>query len=347
MEVESEGGQRTITARHILVATGSVCRELRLAPTDGTRIVNSDHVLELERVPASLVVLGAGAVGSEFASIFHSFGSQVTLVEMLPRVLPIEDEEVSKEVERQLKKRGLKVMTATQLKAVETTESGVRCQLERDGKATTLEAEMLLVAVGRAPVTEGIGLEAVGIATERGYVPVDAHMRTAVPSVFAIGDVVNTPWLAHVASAEGILAVETMAGLDPEPLNYDRVPSCTYCEPEVGSVGLSEAKARERGYDVAVGKFAFTALGKARILGKTGGFVKIVREKKYDEVLGVHIVGAHATELDRRGLRRPAARGDDRGDRRAPSTPTRRSPRRWARRPTPPSATPSTAREDG
>ena len=297
VEVSGEGGTRTITTKHVLIATGSVCRELRIAPTDGERILNSDHILELERVPASLVVLGAGAVGSEFASIFHSFGSQVTLVEMLPRVLPIEDEEVSKEVERQFKKRGLKVLTGAQLQSVEKTENGVRCQIERDGKVTTLEAEMLLVAVGRAPVTDGIGLETVGVATERGYVPIDDHMRTSAPTVYAIGDVVNTPWLAHVASAEGILAVETMAGLSPEPLRYDHVPSCTYCEPEVGSVGLTETKARERGYDVAVGKFAFTALGKARILGKTGGFVKIVREKKYDEVLGVHIVGAHATEL--------------------------------------------------
>jgi len=242
-------------------------------------------------------VLGAGAVGTEFASVFASFGSEVTLVEMLPRVLPIEDEEVSKELDRQLRKRGLTVMTSATLESVETTESGVRCKVTQKDKAKTLEAEMLLVAVGRAPVTDGIGLDAVGVATERGYVPVDGWCRTSAPGVYAIGDVINTPWLAHIASAEGILAVENMAGMDSKPLNYDRTPSCTYCEPEVGSVGLSEAKAKERGYDVAVGKFSFIGLGKARILGKNAGFVKIVRDKKYDEILGVHIIGPHATDL--------------------------------------------------
>ncbi len=297
VEIEAEGGKRTLSTRFTLIATGSVPRAMRIAPTDGVKVVNSDHILELDRVPKSLIVLGAGAVGTEFASVFASFGAEVTLVEMLPRVLPIEDEEVSKELDRQLRKRGITVMTAATLESVETTESGVRAQVTQKDKAKTLEAEMLLVAVGRAPVTEGIGLETVGIATERGYVPVDGWCRTSAPGVYAIGDVINTPWLAHIASAEGILAVENMAGMDSKPLNYDRTPSCTYCEPEVGSVGLSEAKAKERGYDVAVGKFSFIGLGKARILGKAAGFVKIVRDKKYDEILGVHIIGPHATDL--------------------------------------------------
>jgi len=298
VEIEAHGAKRVLTAQYILVATGSVPREIGMAPSDGRAILNSDHILELERVPASLVVLGAGAVGTEFASVFASFGSQVTLVEMLPRILPIEDEEVSSELERNLKKRGLKVMAGTQMTGVEKTENGVRLALEKNGKASLIEAEVLLVAVGRQPVTDGLGLEALGIALERGYVPVNEWMQTALPHVYAIGDVVNTPWLAHVASAEGILAVEHMAAHPgARPVNYGLVPSCTYCEPEVGSVGLSEAKAREKGYDVEVGKFAFSALGKASILGKTGGFVKIVREKKYDEVLGVHIIGPHATDL--------------------------------------------------
>ncbi|MES1240642.1 MAG: dihydrolipoyl dehydrogenase [Acidobacteriota bacterium] len=297
VEVEGPDGKATYGAKRMMIATGSVPRDIPIAPSDGERVLNSDHILELGRVPASLAVLGAGAVGTEFASIYTSFGSKVTLIEMLPRILPIEDEEVSAELEKNIRRRGIKVMTGTKMAGFEKTEGGVRLNLEKDGKTDTLEAEMLLVAVGRKPLTENLGLEALGVELERGYVKVNGFMQSAVPHVYAIGDVVNTPWLAHVASAEGILAVEHMAGLPVKPINYDRVPSCTYCEPEVASVGLTEAKAKERGYDVQVGKFPLTALGKAKILGKTAGFVKIVRDKKYDEILGVHIVGAHATDL--------------------------------------------------
>jgi len=187
-------------------------------------------------------------------------------------------------------------MAGTKMQSVERTENGVRLKLE-GGKVDTVEAELLLVAIGRRPVTENLNLEALGIELDRGYVKVNPFMQTAQPHIYAIGDVINTPWLAHVASAEGILAVEHMAGLPVKPINYDRVPSCTYCDPEVASVGLTEAKAKERGYDVKVGKFPFTALGKAKVIGKTTGFVKVVRETKYDEVLGVHIIGAHATDL--------------------------------------------------
>jgi len=296
VEVEGADGKRAYGAKFIIIATGSVPRDIPIAKADGERILNSDHILELRQVPASLAVLGAGAVGTEFASIYASFGSKVTLIEMLPRVLPIEDEEVSAELQRVLRKRGLEVMTGTALKSAERTETGVKLSLE-GGKKDSVEAELLLVAIGRKPVTEGLGLEALGIELERGYVKVNATMQTAVPHIYAIGDVVNTPWLAHVASAEGILAAEHMAGQAVRPINYDRVPSCTYCDPEVGSVGLTEAKARERGYDVQTGKFPLSALGKARILGRTEGFVKVVREKKYDELLGIHIIGAHATDL--------------------------------------------------
>jgi dihydrolipoyl dehydrogenase len=295
VEVAGPDGKRTYRARHILVATGSVPRDVPPAPVDGERVLNSDHILEIPQVPESLIVLGAGAVGVEFASIFASFGSEVTLVEMLPRVLPIEDEEISAELERAFRKRGIEVLTGARLERVEKTATGVRARIE--GADGWREASRLLVAVGRAPVTAELGLEGVGIELDRGYVPVDGFMRTSVPSIYAIGDVVRTPWLAHVASAEGILAVEHMAGQPSRPLNYDQVPSVTYCDPEVGSVGLSEAKARERGRDVAVGKFPMSALGKAAILGKTEGFVKIVRDKRYDELLGVHIIGAHATDL--------------------------------------------------
>ncbi len=295
--VEGDGGAQSYGARFIMIATGSVPRDIPSAPADGQKVLNSDHILELERVPKSLAVLGAGAVGTEFASIFRSFGSEVTLIEMLPRLLPIEDEEVSAELEKVLRRRGIKSLAGTKMTRYEPAENGVRLELERNGKTETLEAELLLSAIGRRPVTENLGLEALGIELERGYIKVNGLMQTAVPHIYAIGDVVNTPWLAHVASAEGILAVEHMAGQHAKPLNYERVPSCTYCEPEVASVGLTEAKARERGYDVKVGKFPFTALGKAKIIGKGAGFLKIVREAKYDEVLGVHIIGAHATDL--------------------------------------------------
>ena len=297
VEVEGPDGSQTYGAKFVIIATGSVPRDIPIAPADGQRILNSDHILELERIPKTLAVLGAGAVGTEFASIFRSFGSEVTLIEMLPRVLPIEDDEVSAELEKALRKRGIKVMTGTKMNRFEPTEGGVRIEVDKGGKVEMIEAEILLSAIGRKPVTENLGLEALGVELDRGYIKVNPLMQTAVPHIYAIGDVINTPWLAHVASAEGILAAEHMAGHHAKPLNYDRVPSCTYCEPEVASVGLTEAKAREKGYDVQVGKFPFTALGKAKIIGKSAGFVKIVRDKKYDEVLGVHIIGAHATDL--------------------------------------------------
>lgn len=292
-----DDGTKTYRAKNILLATGSVPKEIPIAQTDGETILNSDHMLELDRVPKSMAVLGAGAVGTEFASMFQSFGSEVTLIEMLPRLLPMEDEEVSKELQKVFRKRGITCWTDTKLSGVETTGEGVR--LSFDGKDETLEAEILLVAVGRGPVTGNIGLEAVGLTPdERGYLSTNEHMQTKVPHVYAIGDIVQAgPWLAHKASAEGILAVEHMAGETVRPIDYGKVPSVVYCDPEVASVGMTEEAAKEAGYDVQVGKFPFTASGKARIEGKAVGFVKVVRETKYDEVLGVHIIGPHATDL--------------------------------------------------
>ena len=297
VEVEGAKGRQRLRARHILIATGSVPRELPPAPTDGERILDSDHILRVPRVPRSLVVLGAGAVGAEFASVFASFGSQVTLVEMLPRLLPLEDEEISKELQRAFRKRGITSRTSCRLSTVQETAGGLRIQVESESGSEWIEAEKLLVAVGRSPVTGELGLDELGVRIERGYVQVNELMQTNVSHIYAIGDVVETPWLAHVASAEGILAVEHMAGAETRPLNYDQVPSVTYCEPEVGSVGLTEAAAQERGYEVAVGKFPFSALAKAAIEGKTGGFVKVVRETRYDQLLGVHIIGPRATDL--------------------------------------------------
>ncbi|MGB5293992.1 MAG: dihydrolipoyl dehydrogenase, partial [Thermoanaerobaculia bacterium] len=298
VEVAGEGGTTTFEARHILIATGSVPRQLPFLPTDGKRVLSSDDLLEVSNVPSSLVVLGAGAVGCEFASIFNSFGTEVVLVEMLPRVLPLEDEEISRQLQRSLKKRGIKIHTGSRLKDAVLTDSGLEIEIDReDGGGKSLTAEALLMAVGRAPVTSDLGLEALGIRLNRGYVEVNELMQTDVPHIYAIGDVVDTPWLAHVASAEGILVAEHLAGRHVRPIDYDRIPAVTYCEPEVASVGLTEAQAIERGYEVTTGKFPFTALAKAAIEGHTEGFVKIVRETRYDELLGVHIIGRHATDL--------------------------------------------------
>jgi dihydrolipoamide dehydrogenase len=294
----ADGNKQTINTRSIIIATGSVVRPIAGFQTDGVRVVNSDHILELKEVPKSLLVMGAGAVGVEFASVYSRFGADTTIVELLPRLLPIEDEEVSQELARSFRKRGIKSQVDTKLDKMEKTNKGVRVSGKTSkGEPVQLEAEMLLVAVGRMPYLEGLGIEGSKIKVERGNIQVDDYCRTGEPNVYAIGDVIPTPWLAHLASKEGILAVEQIAGQNPQPINLRLVPNCTYCDPEVASVGLTEAKAKEMGYDVQVGKFPFSASGKARIIGEEEGFVKIVSDKKYDEVLGVHIIGPHATEL--------------------------------------------------
>jgi dihydrolipoamide dehydrogenase len=299
VEVTGDDGQKqTINTRNIIIATGSVVRPIPGFEVDGERVVNSDQILELKDVPKSLIVMGAGAVGVEFASVYSRFGSDTTIVELMPRLLPLEDEEVSKELEKSFRKRGIKSQLDTKLEKLEKTDTGIRLTGKTSkGQDVTLEAEMLLVAVGRMPYLEGLGLEGTKIKVERGAVQVDEFCRTGEPNVYAIGDVIPTPWLAHLASKEGILAVEQIAGEKAQPINLRHVPSCTYCDPEVASVGLTEAAARKEGYDVKVAKFPFSASGKARILGEEEGFVKIVSETKYDELLGVHIIGPHATEL--------------------------------------------------
>jgi dihydrolipoamide dehydrogenase len=262
------------------------------------RVVTSDELLDFDHVPKSMIVLGAGAVGVEFASVFKRFSSDVTVIEMLDRLVPVEDEETSAELQRAFRKRGIASLVKTRFESAKVNENGVEVTYTgADGKQGTISAETLLVAVGRRPYTDGLGLENTKCEVDRGFIKVDEYMRAAEPNVYAIGDVVPTPLLAHVASKEGCLAAEHIAGRDPHPINYDRVPNCTYCEPEIGSVGLTEAKAKERGYQVKVGKFPFSALGKAMILGETEGFVKVVTDAKYDEVLGVHIIGPHATDL--------------------------------------------------
>jgi len=296
---QGEGKKETVNTKNIIIATGSVVRPIPGFDTDGQRLVNSDHILELKEVPKSLIVMGAGAVGVEFASVYSRFGAETTLVELLPRLVPLEDEEVSKELEKSFRKRGLKSQVDTRLEKLERSDMGVVVtgKTSKD-EAVKLEAEMLLVAVGRMPYTEGLGLEGTKIKVEKGFIQVDGFQQTGENGVYAIGDVVPTPLLAHLASKEGIVAAEHIAGhKDVRPINLRLVPNCTYCDPEVASVGLTEAKAREMGYEVKLGKFPFSASGKARILGEEEGFVKIVSEAKYDEILGVHIIGPHATEL--------------------------------------------------
>lgn len=282
----------------IVLATGSVIRGLPGVEFDGETVIHSDHALELDRVPKSLIVLGAGAVGVEFASIYRSFGAEVTVVELLPSLIPIEDADLGKELERSFKKRKIGVHVGTGVERVEHVDGGVRIHAKKGDKEVTLEAEKLLIAIGRRPLTEDCGIDTTEVEVDdRGFVRVDERMRTAEDGVYAIGDILPTQALAHVASHEGVLAAEDAAGEETHPIDYDRVPSCTYCSPEVASIGLSEKEARERGHEIAVGKFPFTAIGKAKILGDSRGFVKIVSETRYDQVLGVHIIGPHATEL--------------------------------------------------
>ncbi len=297
VEVAGEAGKQTLETKNIILATGSVPKALAGVDVDHKRIFNSDSILQIEKLPSSIIVLGAGAVGCEFASIFNHVGCKTTLVEYLPHLLPIEDEDASKELEKQFRRRKIDYVLGAKVEKAEAGEKGTKVSMQVGNEPRILEAEIVLSAVGRAPVTEDVGLETTNIKTERGFIKTDEFMRTTEPNVYAIGDIVPTQMLAHVASAEGILAVEHIAGKEPQPINYDRVPSATYCYPEVASVGLTEKKARERGYDVKVGVFPFSAITKASISEEGIGMVKMISEKKYDEVLGVHLVGPHATEL--------------------------------------------------
>ena len=298
VEVQGDNPEvQRLKAKNIILAMGSTPKDLPHIKADGKRIINSDHILKLPEIPKSMLVIGAGAVGCEFASIFHRFGTKVWIVEVMPQLLPIEDEEISKEFTRVFKKKGIEVFTDAKVESCEVSDSGVKSTITVKGKQQVIESEVVLSATGRRAVLENCGLEKTKVKVDRGLVLVDPYMLTNEPNVYAIGDIVPTPALAHCASAEGILAVEHIKGMETRPLNYDRIPNATYTDPEVGSVGLTERKAKERGYDVQTGKFPFTANSKARIIGESGGLVKIVSEKKYGEVLGVHIVGPHATDL--------------------------------------------------
>ncbi|HXP11537.1 MAG TPA: dihydrolipoyl dehydrogenase [Acidobacteriaceae bacterium] len=300
ISVEAANGEKkTVQAKNVVVATGSDARMLPGVEADADRILTNMEILVMPQIPKSLVVIGAGAVGVEFGSIFKSFGSEVTIVEYLPRMVPNEDEDVSKELARVFRKRGIDTHTGAKVEKVEKTDTGVKVTFTpADGKQVVKEAEKVLVAVGRAPRTANIGLESTKVELERGFIRTDEWMQTKEPGVFAIGDIVaGLPQLAHVAAMCGMVVAAKVAGKTARPVRRDRIPACTYCEPQIGSVGLTEAQAKAAGLEVKVGKFPFSANSKASIVGSHEGFIKIVADAKYGEVLGVHIIGPQATEL--------------------------------------------------
>ncbi|HEY8484680.1 MAG TPA: dihydrolipoyl dehydrogenase [Longimicrobiales bacterium] len=297
-EAPGKGEKRILQARNIILATGSRPRSLPILKIDGDRVWSSDHAVYPEKAPGKLAIIGAGAIGMEFADVYRSFGTEVTIIEALDRVLPNEDKDSSAAVEKSYRKRGIEIFTGARLEKAEVGKDGVRLSVKtREGKTQVVEAERVLVAVGRAPIIEDIGLEKAGVKTENGFIAVDDRMRTNVPGIYAIGDCARPPLLAHKASHEGIVAVEVIHGDARAAVDYQNIPSVTYCSPEVASVGLTEDQARERGYDVEVGVFPWSANGRARTAGETEGFVKVIRDKRYSEVLGAHIVGPHASEL--------------------------------------------------
>jgi dihydrolipoamide dehydrogenase len=299
VEVQSDSGAQILEAKNIIVATGSEARMIPGLEPDSEFILTNIEILNLTAVPKSLIIIGAGAVGVEFASIFKRFGTDVTVVEMLPRIVPVEDEDVSKELERVFKKQKIRVETGARADNIERTGTGVKLTLTtKDGKQEVLQAEKLLVAVGRKPNTDRVGLENTKVELDRGFITVDANQQTAEPGVYAIGDVVaGTPQLAHVATREGMIAVAHMAGKPAQPIKRNRIPGATYTTPGIGSVGLTEAQARAQGFKVKIGRFPFAGDSRATILGQHDGFIKVVADETFGEILGVHIIGPDAFEL--------------------------------------------------
>ena len=301
VEVEDAKGKKEMhSADHIIIATGGRSKALPHIPIDGESVIGYRKAMTLEQLPKRMLVIGAGAIGVEFAYFYNAIGSEVTIVEFLEQgLVPREDPEVSKELTKVFKKAGIKVMANTSVEKVDKTKEGlsVTVKSRKDNKETQIDCDIVLSAAGVAPNTEDIGLELLGIETDRGLIKVDSFYNTNVPGIYAIGDVIPGPALAHVASAEGILCVEKIAGLNPEPLDYNNLPSCTYCQPEIASVGHTEQSAKEAGYDIKVGKFPFSASGKASAAGSKAGFVKVIFDAKYGEFLGAHMIGANVTEM--------------------------------------------------
>jgi dihydrolipoamide dehydrogenase len=299
VSVEKDGKTTELGTTYTMIATGSEARSLPGVEIDGATILTNREILQLNAVPKSLVVVGAGAVGVEFASIFRTFGGEVTILEMLPRIVPVEDEEISAELEKSFRKKGIRIETGAKVDSVKKDAKGATVTFkDKSGKPQSVTSERVLIGVGRRPLTENLGLESTKVQLERGYVHANAYLETAEPRVYAIGDIVaGLPQLAHAASMEGIIAVGHMAGKEVQPFDKKRCPAATYCEPQIGSIGLTEQQAREAGFDVKTGKFPFLANSKATILGQHEGFVKVVAEAKYGEILGVHAIGPLATEI--------------------------------------------------
>ncbi len=298
VEVTAEdGSQQTYEAKHIIIATGGRARELPNIPIDNEKVIGYRKAMVLENQPKSMVVMGSGAIGVEFAYFYNAIGTEVTIVEYMDNIVPNEDDDVSKQLARTFKKNGIKIMTGAAVESVDTSGEGCIVKVKDKKGEHTLECDVVLSAVGVATNLEGIGLEDVGVATDKGKVLVDDYYATNIPGIYAIGDIVHGPALAHVASAEGIICVEKIAGLHPTPLNYNNIPGCTYCQPEIASVGYTEKAAKEAGYEIKVGKFPYSASGKASAGGVKDGFIKVIFDAKYGEWLGAHMIGANVTEM--------------------------------------------------
>jgi dihydrolipoamide dehydrogenase len=297
IEVATSGGTDRVSAKHIIVATGARPRAIPGVAFDRKKIITSTEAMTLPKQPASMIIIGAGAIGMEFAYFYNAIGTKVTVVEMMPGILPIEDRELTKLMETSFKKQGMEILTGTKVEGVKATADGVTVSVSGAEGKKDLQGDVALVAIGVQGNVENIGLEKLGVTVERNHINVDQDYRTNVPGVYAIGDVIGPPWLAHVASAEGIHCVEAIAGRKPEPLDYGSIPGCTYCQPQIASVGLTEAKAREAGHELKIGTFPFRPLGKAVAIGETEGMVKLIFDAKYGELLGAHIMGSEATEM--------------------------------------------------
>jgi len=292
-----DGSKKVLEAKHIILATGGRARELPHIKIDNQKIIGYRKAMTMETQPKKMVVMGSGAIGVEFAYFYNSIGTDVTIVEFMPRIVPVEDEDISKQLEKSYKKLGMKIMTSSTVEAVDTSGAGCKVTVKTPTGIETIECDVVLSAVGVTSNLEGIGLEELGIKTEKGKIIVDGYSRTNIEGVYAIGDITGGQALAHVASAEGIICVEKIAGLHPHSLNYNNIPGCTYCQPEIASVGLTEAQAKEQGYEIKVGKFPFSASGKASAGGVKDGFVKVIFDAKYGEWLGCHMIGANVTEM--------------------------------------------------
>lgn len=297
IEVDNDGKKQAVEANHIILATGARARELPNIKIDGKKVVEYRKAMTLDKKPESLVVIGSGAIGVEFAYFYATMGTQVTIVEYMDRILPVEDVEVSKMLEKLYKKKGLNILTSASVEKVDTSGKGCKVEVKTAKGTETISCDVVLSAAGIQTNLENLGLEEMGIATDKGRVLVDEFYQTNVPGIYAIGDIVPGPALAHVASAEGIICVEKIAGHHPEPLDYNNIPGCTYCHPEVASVGYTEAQAKEKGYDIKVGKFPFSASGKASASGHKDGFVKVIFDAKYGEWLGCHMIGEGVTDM--------------------------------------------------